>query len=332
MTVLIEGISVIIKREVIEQRFPGGWQAFVNDVPNQTLCADDELARVGFMTPDDVGDYISHLENFGLIFQQDEQAVDIVVADQQQGLTISCDWAEFGHLNLDNDPDQRIAACRMVGSTLMKIITPDGWTFEGSLSDQFGFAPTDEKEKSLKFIRHENGLDVYWNVLTGEEVFIGRTSESEQKGIFSRFKKKRTLSELSPASRVIDSNGEPQTKMYPQQAFEFDDQEQRDLVLAVAIVVEYLEKEGVDIEGLNFDPDRFNIPSVFGSLNSQPIHVFVRASRNPKNPPGLDMPIVDMGRSMAIKEAAHLYFAPVSLIPAGDDSFFVNYRGCIRLV
>jgi len=83
MTVLVEGISVIIKREVIERKFPGGWQAFVRDVPNQTLCADDELARIGFMLPNDVQSYISHLENFGLIFQQNEQAVDMVVADQQ---------------------------------------------------------------------------------------------------------------------------------------------------------------------------------------------------------------------------------------------------------
>jgi len=27
----------------------------------------------------------------------------------------------------------------------------------------------------LKFLRHEDGLDVYLNVLTGEEAYIGRT-------------------------------------------------------------------------------------------------------------------------------------------------------------
>jgi len=31
--------------------------------------------------------------------------------------------------------------------------------------------PEEDKEKSLKFIRHENGLDVYWNTLTSKEVF-----------------------------------------------------------------------------------------------------------------------------------------------------------------
>ena len=61
MAVLVEGISVIIRRRVIEEKFPGGWDAFVEDVPNETLCADDELARVGFMSPDDVKAYCKKL-------------------------------------------------------------------------------------------------------------------------------------------------------------------------------------------------------------------------------------------------------------------------------
>jgi len=44
MTILIECVSVIIKRNL-----PGWWQTFMRGVPNQTLCADDELARIGFM-------------------------------------------------------------------------------------------------------------------------------------------------------------------------------------------------------------------------------------------------------------------------------------------
>jgi hypothetical protein len=53
MTVLVEAISVIIRRKAIDKNFPGGWDDFVKDVPNQTLCADDKLAQVGFMSPQD---------------------------------------------------------------------------------------------------------------------------------------------------------------------------------------------------------------------------------------------------------------------------------------
>ena len=46
MAVLVEAISVIVQRDAIEKRFHGGWREFENAVPNSTLCADDELARV----------------------------------------------------------------------------------------------------------------------------------------------------------------------------------------------------------------------------------------------------------------------------------------------
>jgi len=29
----------------------------------------------------------------------------------------------------------------------------------------------------MKFLRHENGLDVYLNQLTGKEVYMGRTAD-----------------------------------------------------------------------------------------------------------------------------------------------------------
>jgi len=31
-------------------------------------------------------------------------------------------------------------------------------------------------EKALKFLRSEDGLDVYWSELSGKEVYIGRTN------------------------------------------------------------------------------------------------------------------------------------------------------------
>jgi len=47
MAVLVEAISAIIRVRTIEEIYPGQWPAFVKAVPNQTLCSDNELARVG---------------------------------------------------------------------------------------------------------------------------------------------------------------------------------------------------------------------------------------------------------------------------------------------
>ena len=57
----------------------------------------------------------------------------------------------------------------------IRLSTPDEWTFERSLSRSFGYAPEAHRDKSLRFLRHENGLDVYLNALTGTEVYVGRT-------------------------------------------------------------------------------------------------------------------------------------------------------------
>lgn len=104
MAVLIESISVVVRTEAIDQRYPGGWAAFAGAVPNQTLCADGELARIGFMVPKDVEAYVTALREHGIIYQEDGKARDLVVVDQMRGPLVSCDWIEFGHLNLDNDP------------------------------------------------------------------------------------------------------------------------------------------------------------------------------------------------------------------------------------
>ncbi len=101
----------------------------------------------------------------------------MVVVDQQRGLAISCDWAETGRISLDGSSDKIITACRASDSTLDTMISPVGWQYEGSLSQTFAFAPSEHVDKSLKFLRHEDGVDVYLNTLTEEEVYLGRTGE-----------------------------------------------------------------------------------------------------------------------------------------------------------
>jgi len=177
MAVLIEGISVIIRVEALLDKFAGGRDAFMRIVPNQTLCVDDEIIRVGFMTPQDTESFVKRLEDAGLEFLRDGEAIDLAVVDQLQGISSKCIWLEFGHVDIGAE-GQRVSACNLVGSQLMKVITPPGWKFEGSLSSTHTFIPTEEIEKSMKFLRHEKGLDVYLNLVTGKEMYIGRTGMS----------------------------------------------------------------------------------------------------------------------------------------------------------
>jgi hypothetical protein len=173
MAVLVEGISAIIRVQAVHERFPGGWNAFILKLPNRTLCSDNKLARVGFMTPDDCKEFVDYLEGVGIVFQRNGHAQDIVIVDQMRGFSVPCDWAEFGQIELQ--PGQTVSAVQMKGADERQLFYPEDWKYEGSLSHHFGFVPTGEEQKSLRFLRHEQGLDVYVNTLTGIEVYVGRT-------------------------------------------------------------------------------------------------------------------------------------------------------------
>lgn len=180
MAVLIEAISVVVRASSIISKFPGGFDGFKQIVPNGTLCADNELARVGFMMPDDVESFVKKLERFDLVYQRNGQPIDINVVDQLRGIATPCDWLEFGHTNLQGYPEQQIAACRLTGSSVGEVVMPEGWLFENSLSHTYGFVPSEHLSKSLRYLRDENGLDVFLNLVTNEEVYVGRTGEFQE--------------------------------------------------------------------------------------------------------------------------------------------------------
>lgn len=156
MAVLIEGISVIARRDAIERVYPDGWRGFVRDAPNATLCSDGELARVGFLDPDSTRRFIDSLVGHGLKFHDGEQCLDIAVVDQQRGPTLPCSWLEFGRLPLGEEggrislcwlfEGERIAAGLHFRATKMELATPPGWEYAGSLSEHFEFRPLDGSE------------------------------------------------------------------------------------------------------------------------------------------------------------------------------------------
>ena len=171
MAVLLEAISVIVRRDAIDRSYPGGWDAFLDAVPNQTLCHDSDLCRVGFMNPADVEAYVAALQNHGLVFQKDGEAVDLSVVDQLRGPTAPTPWLDFGTIQ---SPAMKIAACWPTGDHPNNIALPPGWAFEGSISEQNSFVTTEEMDDRMKFLRREDDNDVYLDLRTGKDVYAGR--------------------------------------------------------------------------------------------------------------------------------------------------------------
>lgn len=151
MAVLVEATSVVIRKDAIRSKIPGGEKRFELLIPNATYCDDGELVRVGFLGPPDVEKFIGDLTDAGLTFMEDGKCIDLVVCDQQTGPTVACDWVEFCHLPIKGGKigvawlfeGERFGFGVHMKSAQMRIATPRGWEFEGSLSDKFHFVPID---------------------------------------------------------------------------------------------------------------------------------------------------------------------------------------------
>jgi hypothetical protein len=175
MAVLVEAISVVTRVDFIKERFLGGEDAFEAVIPNATACSDGELVRIGFMTPSDVEAFIRVLEANGFRYLVDGVAQDLVVVDQQRGPMAACEWIEVGRVSLDAAGCEKVTIARLVGSEVASLSLPNQWDYRSSLSYSFGFSANSSGESpGLRFLRHENGMDVYWDKLSGKEVFVGR--------------------------------------------------------------------------------------------------------------------------------------------------------------
>jgi len=87
-----------------------------------------------------------------------------------------CTWLEFYQGNVGGTGPQ-VAAARLIGGSATPVAIPRNWDFAKSLSANGGFAP--DGSPDLKFLRHQNGLDVYLHLRTGKEVYSARAN-SEQ--------------------------------------------------------------------------------------------------------------------------------------------------------
>lgn len=142
MPVLLEALSVVIRAEALLTRFQGGWEAFVQAVPNRTLCADGHLARVGFLTAEEAKDYCAELEAKGILgLSESGEATDYAVVDQMRGHLAPCAWLELGLVTCVEDGREagqvlagRLKDAPYEGDADSKVVTPEGWTWGQSLT------------------------------------------------------------------------------------------------------------------------------------------------------------------------------------------------------
>jgi hypothetical protein len=135
MAVLVEAYSVLIRANAIRDRFSGGLRAFTEMVPNRTLCTDDELYRVGFMTEEDVGYFVRQLFQAGLTGASDAgiESPDVALASQDGSMLAPCSWVELRQYPVDNG-NHFVWGCQLKGGKAEHLAVSERWTYEAYAS------------------------------------------------------------------------------------------------------------------------------------------------------------------------------------------------------
>lgn len=116
MPVFLEFYNVLVRRDTIERKVEGGWDAFISDTFVAAEWYDDCLFRTGAMNPMDVERIVDNLKARGLnpVKEVDGQEWwdDICVFASMFGPTLPCEWIDMEY-HINNV--KAVNAVRMLG-------------------------------------------------------------------------------------------------------------------------------------------------------------------------------------------------------------------------
>jgi len=131
MAVLVEGISVIVRRWDVSRRYPRGLRGYRALCANGTLCTDGQLVRVGFISPDAALAFVAGLQEVGFVGVSDGMSIDSCLVDQRQGMVYRASWLEIFRFPYQGGS---LTLAALAGDNSATVAVPKGWRFEDSLS------------------------------------------------------------------------------------------------------------------------------------------------------------------------------------------------------
>ena len=178
MTILIEAINVVIKKDSLIRVFGDNYDEFQGLIPNQSSYEDEKLGRVGFMDDYGVNQFISSLENKGLRFlDENGNFDDFAIVCQGQNLKYNCDWLEIFNIKVKNKILEVCAFKDSSGKIFLEkdegsFVCGEGWTLDAAIVFH------QDKDVEVKYLRSEltddgGVLDLYIDK-SGQINYIGR--------------------------------------------------------------------------------------------------------------------------------------------------------------
>jgi hypothetical protein len=93
MPIPIEFKNLIIRKSTLDEKYQGGLEQFIEDVPNKSFREDNELVRYGCMNGNALERFIDLILERGLEYK-DKETIDFVVINSLSGVSWEVDWLE----------------------------------------------------------------------------------------------------------------------------------------------------------------------------------------------------------------------------------------------
>lgn len=159
MAIPVKFVTVVIRLETIERKYPGGINAYMKDYPIENSCRDLNLVGEIFMSTDEAGEFIEELVNLGFSYDVNGEFDEIAVVDEFRGLFLPCNWLE--------------TSIRMLGSSEVKESTC--WLRRPSLSAEASRKHYPAREELLAKVQK-----LGFRVILGRKDCIRRFVEPDQ--------------------------------------------------------------------------------------------------------------------------------------------------------
>jgi hypothetical protein len=165
VAVYCAAVSVIVRNSTIEARFPGGISTFGLSRPNETLCSDGEISRVGFLVENDARSFIARLLEAGIVPPENEASSEIALIVEGMGFLYPCEWLQIGLF------DGRPAA--WLASSGRGKLAINRWEFEVSTTPLQRISQEDLRD-SYEFLGLKDKVEAYRHKTTGKVLYVGR--------------------------------------------------------------------------------------------------------------------------------------------------------------
>jgi hypothetical protein len=177
MSVLVEALSLVVPRKVLDISYPGGTEAFLQrmmepDIPMRRGVSDEHLVSIAFYNPEDADKAVTILVDLGVVAVSDDAFYEFAFVDQQHGPTMPCSWLEFRRHR------KGFSYCWLPGTDPTELRVPDGWEPEQSSS----LVRQDIRKipgRAFK-LSEEDGIETWLDLQTGR--VIDGLSDSDTPG------------------------------------------------------------------------------------------------------------------------------------------------------